>query len=237
MTDRPVIFSKPMIRALLAGEKTMTRRLLYSPRRSKNGIIPASATRLDGHPPPRSLLAPNCYWTLSGWERVKPGDRLYARERLCSHNHFGFPLSFGSQFQTDIGYGQRVWSYFADDVPEEITGGRPSIHCPRTFSRITLVVDAVKIEPLQNISSADVISEGTPGMTAGRYQCKRCNGQGSNITFPRRCPSCDGAGDDPWAYFRDLWRSLHGSESWDSDPEVVAMSGRVILENIDKVPA
>lgn len=147
MTDIPIIFSAPMVRAWLAGNKTMTRRLLYSERKAKGGIIPASATMLEGHPqPPVDFSKPmGAYWTLSGWQKVKPGDRLWVREN----------------FYTEGGHDGNGFGYAADidpaHAPPRLT---PCIHMPRRLSRLTLIVGAVKIERLQKISNADAFAEG-----------------------------------------------------------------------------
>lgn len=68
MTDRPVIFSAPMVRALLEGRKTMTRRLAYHERRTRNPAIAESPTFIAASP----------------WQRVQPGDRLWVREACMS---------------------------------------------------------------------------------------------------------------------------------------------------------
>jgi hypothetical protein len=211
MADIPIIFSKAMILALLTKRKTMTRRLLYSERKAKTGLTPSSAKIIPAYPPQRVGRWPNTtpahYWTVSGWERVKIGDRLYVKERLCSHGHFGFPLSFGPQIRD--GDNARVWSYFADGiVTPEATGGRPSIHCPRSFSRITLVVFATKIERLQSISYDDAVTEGVGIFPNSMSAQKR---------------------------FRELWCSLHGDESWAANPDVVCLSFAVHQKNIDEM--
>lgn len=232
MADIPIIFRRQMIRALLAGQKTMTRRLAWrevrrnvphdeGPDLRKKGWdcmeSPGDGFEVWGKPSP--------------WQRVKPGDRLWAKERLCSHCHFGFPLSFGSQFQTAVGYGQRVWSYFADDVPEEITGGRPSIHCPRTYSRITILVTTTKMEPLQAIDEDDADAEGIVTIARSLSLHGRMDGYGAPGTPPEDASTTRVNG------YRALWCKLHGTASWDENPEVVAMSGRVVVANIDSAEA
>lgn len=164
MTDRPIIFSAPMVRALLAGRKTQTRRIL---RAEVPAAPPMDAMRPNGtarHPAPyldaycgqpmtranpRGMSDRWCWWTRDDRPgpmfRVPhvPGDRLYVRERA----------------HVD---GREV--NYAADMPAglDITGlgYRPSIHMPRWASRLTLVVTQVRIQRLQDISEADAIAEG-----------------------------------------------------------------------------
>jgi hypothetical protein len=152
MTDIPIIFSAPMVLALLANRKTMTRRLLYSERHAKGGTVPASATMLEGHPQPRLDMSQHVvgtYWTLSGWHKVKPGDRLWVRETWQSQTEYdkatgrGASVRFAASWQPGPGF---KW--------------RSPIHMPRWASRLTLTVTATKIERLNVISEADAIAEG-----------------------------------------------------------------------------
>ena len=152
----------------------------------------------------------------SPWQKVNPGDRLWVRERLCSFGHFGFPL--GPMSQTDS-LGKPVWGYFVGGPPAEITGGRPSIHCPRWASRLTLVVTATKVEPLKSMSKADAIAEGVQQIDA-----KTWGVPGSG------CESFNGG---PVVAFQALWESLHGIGSWEANPEVVALTFKIIKANID----
>jgi hypothetical protein len=187
-----------MIRALLDGRKTMTRRLAWK--------------TIERGPKVNGLQA--IVSKASTWQKVKPGDRLWVRESWC-------------RFPNDApdGQGEQVY-YLADQtaLPEveriraaNKVRGRPSIHMPRKFSRITLDVSATKIERLQVIAWADAINEGCWGKL------------GPNPDFPNEWdPS-------PPEEFRDLWRSLHGADSWDANPEVVAISFKVHHCNVDQM--
>lgn len=179
--DIPIIFSGPMVRAIIAGEKTMTRRIAYQPRcgfkGKKNPLI-------DG-----------------AWTRVQPGARLWVRECFSGPREWeGIPPG---RWGWDAMKQPPIW-YWADGNPEDgdWTKPKPSIHCPRWASRLTLIVEAVKREPLQSISIADAIAEGIPATA-------------------------------PIVAFIDLWRKLHGRDAWEENPEVVAISFRVIKANID----
>src|SRR3546814_19487329 len=79
MTDRPILFSAPMVRALLAGEKTQTRRALYTVRDIDEHREPAQRFRyLPDFPPPN--LGLNQMATLGTAWKIQPGDRLWVKE-------------------------------------------------------------------------------------------------------------------------------------------------------------
>lgn len=136
MKERPILFSGPMVRSILAGAKRQTRRVF----KTRNGGVWPNPNDLPGM---RQVLRTCPYG--------QPGDRLWVRE---THGNLALP-----------GYSP-VWTYRADaregegwDLP---TGFQwvPSIHMPRAASRITLDVTGVRLERLQNISPDDCIAEG-----------------------------------------------------------------------------
>lgn len=89
----------------------------------------------------------------------------------------------------------RLWR--EADAPHQPGYGklRPGMHMPRWAGRITLEVTGVRVERLQDISRGDAMSEGCP--------------------FPNMAQ-----GDDPRAWFRDLWNSINGAGAWDANPWV-----------------
>lgn len=230
MTDIPIIFSGVMVKAWLAGTKSMTRRLLYSERKTKGGIIPASATALEGHPQPRVDLTKHIdtYYTLSGWQKVRPGDLLWVRENIrCG--------------------GEGVWRYAADDVTVETADSArgaamvawahheeresvPSIHMPRILSRLTLIVSAVKIEPLHRIRNAEAWAEGVTYFVEATDKIP----WGDISEQDRREITANTYGT-PVMAFCHLWQTLHGEAAWDENPEVVAITATAIKANIDSL--
>lgn len=134
MVDRPIIFSGAMIRALIEGRKSQTRRLAWKPQGPMTSFSPPP---LDPSP----------------WQRVQPGDRLWVREnwRADARCDDERPLSIGA---VEYDASERQF-------PEMPAGKlRPSIHMPRWASRLTLTVTAVKVERLQEISEQDAEAEG-----------------------------------------------------------------------------
>jgi hypothetical protein len=167
LKERPILFSAPMVRALLAGTKTQTRRVC------KPQPI-ADARFVGGHYLPAtkrnpgqeiSVEAPYVHIACPYGQR---GDRLWVREtwRRDIDKIDGARLV---QYRADDAIVEAPRTYF--DLPS--AGWIPSIHMPRWASRITLEVTGVRVELLQEISEADAISEGTPfpcGGWVGGYQ-------------------------------------------------------------------
>ena len=151
MTDKPIIFSAPMVRALLDGRKTQTRRLL----KGRSGIIAA-----------RSVIQNGLHWLAIEYDRswplrlpYAPGDRLYVREAFSY-----------DRLDVDRDGTLPPW-YWADGNPSSGDWSRPkpSIFCPRWASRITLTVTEVRVQRLQEISREDAIAEGIEGDTDGWF--------------------------------------------------------------------
>lgn len=146
MKETPIIFSGPMVRAILDGRKEQTRRVIkYGEAAAPHGDFwrPYSSdsrwfweTNFDKGPnsihPRQGMLCP--YGV--------PGDRLWVREA------FGY-------------YADGSFFYKADGT-EPNTKHHPSIHMPRKASRINLEITSVRVERLKDISEADAIAEGAP---------------------------------------------------------------------------
>lgn len=178
MPDFPIIFSAPMIQALLRGDKTMTRRLAWRERKTTE--------------PNQYKMSP------TAWQRVRPMDRLWVRENFA-------PTVNTAIYRAD-----------GEKQPGACCGcaWRPSIFLPRRLSRFTLIITATKIERLQDISEEDAKSEGAFLSVAGV----------DYSGFPIRTHRTG---------FVRIWNELHGDKSWLDNPEVVAVSFRVIKANID----
>lgn len=232
MTDIPIIFSAPMVLALQCGRKTMTRRMLYTVRRFNGDMPPDSFTYLQGHPPPKLRvddgIGPREAYAISDWHKAKPGDRLWVRE-----THFRWGGWIGTKRSGNPTYrfkGIKPSEHFEPICyGDEPPGGalpfaakgpgwvkRPAIfHC-REHSRLTLVVTATKVEQLQKISEADAAAEGVQGLYEDRFDPPRFNPMN-------------------WRRFMFLWADLHGFDSWESNPEVVALTFTVHQQNIDSL--
>ncbi|MFN8996545.1 MAG: hypothetical protein ACK5X3_23175 [Pseudomonadota bacterium] len=146
MTERPILFSAEMVRAILDGRKTQTRRAIKPVPTFNGGGACHDADALQ-----QDYVEP--YWVFP--ETCKygaPGDLLWVRE---AHAFSANP---------DL----RPW--YRLDHPEARSSGprvdvkwRPSIHMPRWASRITLRITDVRVERLQDVSRQDCVAEGCAG--------------------------------------------------------------------------
>jgi hypothetical protein len=144
--SRPILFSKPMILALLAGTKSQTRRVANP----QPEIVDRNGR---WYRMPSGGQALNCYECPYG----APGDGLWVRE---AHAIVG-TVDPGWILYRASGYESECRRHGFDAPPPESTiSWRPSIHMPRWASRIALVITSVHIERLQSISAADAIAEG-----------------------------------------------------------------------------
>lgn len=213
MADRPIIFSAPMVRALLEGRKSQTRRVL----KPQPGPFDALFSE-DGR-----------WWTGDAETgdvhevlRVPyaPGDRLWVKEDLiCATETMGDFATFADV----VCYAQDGTTALRDFQMVDWPWQRTKLNnrfCPRWASRLTLIVTDVRVQRLQEISEADAMAEGArPVMT-------------------REGVSQTGMPFSEWSWrdgFRDLWNSLHGPEAWASNPWVAAISFDAIKRNIDKI--
>lgn len=236
MKDIPIIFSGPMVRAFIDGRKTMTRRLLYSIRK----LTKRGPSMLQGHPPPFNPdpetgfprdHGPGEDYDLTGWHKVRPGDRLWVRENHSVIFGCGFHGDGVSETAYDVHYAaggdlcHLEWTGPRDATDPYLRATdtqrgkwRPSIHMPRWASRLTLIVTATKIERLQDISEADAMAEGAERAVAG-------SGMTGALAYTI-CTYRTG--------FVHVWQSLHGN--WLDNPEVVAITVTVHKANIDTLP-
>lgn len=139
MKERPILFSGEMVRAILSGAKTQTRRL-YRPRPCDNVD--------DKHGP--LVVLPSPYGS--------PGDRLWVRE-TWTHDHDSLEDARAAH-EDAMSESSVLYRASMTTVDAEIYKWRPSIYMPRWASRITLEVTDVRVERLQAISEADARAEG-----------------------------------------------------------------------------
>ncbi len=200
MTERPILFSAPMVRALLAGSKTQTRRALkpqpfdFFPVESGNHLLDyrQSYGQVDGVVPISDMLKTCPYgqpgdrlWVREAWRVIDVADRFAPRELTAAH---------------------RIW-FEADGPPEPPAGRyRPGMFMPRWASRITLEVAGVRVERLQDISEADARAEGA-------RECDLVSGREVLLAGPSQRGSFV-------LHYRDIWEQINGDGSWEANPWV-----------------
>lgn len=135
MTDRSIVFSGPMILALLAGRKVMTRRLAW---RFKEGV---------NHEDKEGLLR-----LPSLWQKAKPGDRCWVKETFL-------PRASGSRAMYQADHDAAESAGIAGLYSDAGKWKSPR-YMPRALSRITLAITATRIERLQKIGIDDIEAEG-----------------------------------------------------------------------------
>ena len=197
--ERPILFSGAMVRAILDGSKTQTRRVC-KPANGLSYVVAVQDPNERGQRPP--YFTPGWFGDEDGEIQFfcpygQPGDRLWVRENgwerterterlACEGDDPWLPYYFDADGYTDqdVAY-LKVWGFKR----------RPSIHMPRWASRILLEITDVRVERLQDISASDAKAEGIeqfdPSATAG-------------------LPACSA---HRYAY-EDLWKSINGPDLW-----------------------
>jgi hypothetical protein len=207
MTDikeRPILFSAPMVRAILEGRKTVTRRAVragFNPDDLEGTLSTSECRKLYRELPQH--FGPS-YFCPYG----KPGDRLWVRETFIDLR------GTGVEHRPDPSGPLQRYAYAADCRPGSHSDEarkdfglkyKPSIHMPRAACRIVLEVTGVRVERLQGISTEQCLAEGVqPFGDENGFHIE----DGKFYT------------DHPLETFAGLWQSINGAESWKANPWV-----------------
>lgn len=208
--ERPILFSGPMVRAILDGRKTVTRRAIkHQPDVPVTDAIPRRNY-------PHGPATVDWYWRPQhghlngapshGWDFKcpygEPGDRLWVRETWMDLR------GTGVEHRPTPDSPLQRYAYGADSPPGSASDEarkdfglkwRPSIHMPRAASRLLLEITAVRVERLNDISYEQARAEGYP---AGREA------------------ETGGSDMDAWLWFRSLWEEIAGPGSYADNPWV-----------------
>ncbi|MBW6364985.1 hypothetical protein KZ864_01850 [Pseudomonas aeruginosa] len=183
MKERPILFSGPMVRAILEGRKTVTRRVVKD---TGFYAIDAAIHGNDVALREREALSTRCPFG-------QPGDRLWVRETFAD---IGCRLTFRADLE--------------DGAHCSVTRWTPSLHMPRWASRILLEITSVRVERLQDISEEQAIAEGPPGLAfpapPGSHWVTE---DGRRRAFMRLWDDVNGAGAwdaNPWVWVVEFKR-------------------------------
>jgi len=222
MTEHPILFNAEMVRAVLDGRKTQTRRVM----KPQPSNFPKEINPYNGD-----------YEHFTGWDGLKmcngetgnikntchwscpygvPGDRLWVRETTAED-------VIGSQSHT---------RYVADNHGRAIEWQHarpvcPSIFMRREASRILLEVTEVRVERVQDISEYDCREEGIQ-----LEQCPACGYTSKDASIHLDHALCKGAGfPNDREVYKNLWDSINGEKpgrSWNANPWVWAVNFKVV---------
>lgn len=198
--ERPILFSAPMVRAILEGRKTQTRRIVKpQPDYSMVGVIDWKDIRASNELSLTNAMALGSPYGVPGerlWVRETWGYELTAKAVKASLPRAGIP----PQAECEAVY------YRASDGWNG--PWLPSIHMPRWASRIDLTNSCARIERLQDVSEADALAEGVEfGLLNGVMVFK------NYATGEMSEPTARGS-------YRSLWESINGPGSWEVNPWV-----------------
>jgi hypothetical protein len=213
--ERPILFSAPMVRAILEDRKMVTRREVKKPA--------ALDCLAAGFEPAFLALPGNAALCPYG----KPGDRLWVRETFALlGNEDGACIEWGDQIMKGNERGAAriyrasctVGDYGLWEIPRKADwkpdteemfyegAWRPSIHMPRWACRILLEITDVRVERLQDITYEEAVAEGVH-----RDNCCRM------WTASDEGGTCH---KYPVPAFKDLWTGINGPDAWDANPWV-----------------
>ncbi|HHA1261465.1 TPA: hypothetical protein ACOED1_004849 [Enterobacter kobei] len=215
MKERPIIFNSEMVRAIIDGRKTMTRRIMKV--QPSEGFVPmnmALETDYEAHWYTPGVVDKNGYLQPAKKDVFgvadenegytcplgAVGDRIWVRETFCAVPDHEEPAGCSALLYAADGNGPYgKWT--------------PSIHMPRWASRLTLEITGVRVERLASVSDDDAGKEGYPAN-----------------------PAPYGGAMDKWLWFRGLWDSIYPDQSFKHNPWVWVIEFKVV-PNVQDNPA
>jgi len=219
MTERPILFSGAMVRAILDGRKTQTRRVVKLPHNNPLGVW--EPTTMGGENGGRTAAGETVPLQGAIWHtrtgdclcspHGQPGDRLWVRETWQHSNH-----PFGP-YDDDCAVFHRA-DYLDDPLGPDLEHSpdgirrqwRPSIHMPRSACRLELEVTGVRVERLNDCSEADAKAEGITPHEVRQFWL-------IGASSDQRAAMHKQAAVEP---FRELWNSINGAGAWKANPWV-----------------
>lgn len=230
MTDRPIIFSTPMIKALLVGSKTQTRRVLKPQ--------PPGTARYTGvhyaSDEPDTWFFNSPQGPAKVRQAFDEGDRLWVRETWQIHSRASDLCSV--VYKASI---NESWTEAHEQFPDTLAQGmQPKpfqagwaspIHMPRWASRLTLTVTSVKVERLQDLSEEDALAEGVDHFAESLDR----PGSWEGLSHTDRIGMTQVLYGSARRGYQHLWEMLHGPNAWAANLWVAAVSFTCEQRNID----
>lgn len=212
MKERGMIFNGEMVRAILDGRKTQTRRPVKLPHIDRDAMCELSGNELAGE-----LSAGNYRNSPYG----NPGDRIWVRETWAEAGAGAPDLKLYR-----ANYPAHVPPHYENVPPADGIRWTPSIHMPRWAIRILLEITSMRVERLNDISETGAEAEGIDmEALADSQDCYDCIAD-HNMTGR---PTAKGA-------FKYLWESIYGEENWQANPWVWVIEFKVV-PNVQDNPA
>jgi hypothetical protein len=219
MKTRPILFSAPMVRALLNGSKTQTRRVI----KPQPEVCPPDYPK-KGHwwPSKAHQTMLHVEDEMQKWDNLaahacpygQVGDQLWVRETFMSLANTG--VEGRDKEGNRINYAYAAESSpgsYSDECRKEYgLKWKPSIHMPRAASRITLEITGIRVERLNDCSEQDAIAEGI-----SKYEKGWLNYDG---IYPVPLSPIDS--------YQTLWESINGAGSWAANPWVWVVEFKVV---------
>ena len=205
--EHPVLFSPPMVQAILEGRKTQTRRVVKKIHPNSKNLLPES--EMLNHSIGFTFWEPDQFEVPENERLVslvkcpygKPGHLLWVRETFDSKSGCLGSVLFKANYSTKE----------LNQAAKGVFRWKPSIHMKKDYARIWLEVEEIKVERLKDISHDDCPEEGIE-MIGTKFK----NYLGNEPTYNQRIS------------FRSLWQSINGLESWEQNPWVWVVKFKVI---------
>lgn len=203
MAEHPLPMSAPMVRAILDGSKTQTRRVAKKMVRHPDlgNLYTPGALVLEGEP--QHVIERACPYG-------RPGDHLWVRETVFINHFMGLQVPVAERACCELYYRATDEADMRKWEDHEGIRWTPSIHMPRWASRITLEITSVRVERLQDISEADARAEGA-------RECDRVSGREVLLAGQSQRGSYV-------LHYRDIWEQINGPGSWAANPWVWVLS-------------
>jgi hypothetical protein len=246
--EHPILFSTPMVQAILEGKKSITRRIIKIPEMSpliddwQIQTVSEGMGGVPGDDDDFEIVNGNAWIADLKCRYGKKDDILWVREKW---GYLQNDPSNGLKFRTEI-----------DETAAGLYKWRPSIHMPKEAARIWLEVLSIKVERLHDISDADIISEGVrvPVSEEGGVLFKLGEENSAWRFMPEQWQidrHVENRGKEKYtptehdllfAHWAELWCEINGRESWDANPwlwviefKVLSTTGKPLFKKLADV--